>query len=760
MALSIKDFKNRASENVKEALKSFQNALDTANERLVTENVELDPKTADAVRKLTTSVRWLNTYMNKKPSRMEPDEYERLYKKNLLALETAGHILNDPAGAGRVRDYLVPRGMKPSELDNTLKTIELGLNIDMNKDTASYTDPNYHKYYASMLSGGKDYDDLVGLYSGMGILCKEAQKNIKFRNFEEEKDFTEMVMAFGCLSLNRSLRKNLIEEVDGKKRRVVLTCTPEQAIKKLNYKKVNEFLYAKYGDNKTTYQRLREEMKDFDNDAVSSLSNDLRRETDMMKAVHTKDFDDNLDIVKSGTEWIDQIKESERIIELEDGNDVSNSRINRRMLAKILAVRALADAKPGSKSKLDSAQISSSALEAKTNEILEDENFLNRALASTSTLDMVEMVSGSGHCGNVEKKIKTYFRNNIKPGYLPNSPAYAHYLPTVKERIEMLQDKYDKWNDDMKVQAAAEIVALRNIVHAHRGKKSSLDKPIPVSELNNLESTTHMIASDPKFREMVLNTRIGNLLCDGHGGDMVDKMREYIDRKNASPDQKEHFKPITSTLIKSNTLGGRMAQLRYEAETVQKQMQNMLDQEPGERNEALLNKFKEKSEKILMEYHMCNQESHKIEKGKEKGLDANIPWIDFDKSMQRRDTDPRYRNITMLSQPETLNNILKHLVKESPAEFFSGNLADKGNIDIHIEDNIDDIENIIDDEDKRESLLNDNSNINDQEDEKSEAGDEKGEDKNSEAGDENEEEHNESFDMDAEEEKDPVIGMN
>ena len=191
-----------------------------------------------------------------------------------------------------------------------------------------------------------------------------------------------------------------------------------------------------------------------------------------------------------------------------------------------------------------------------------------------------------------------------------------------------------------------------------------------------------------------------------------------------------------------------MAQLRYEAETVQKQMQNMLDQEPGERNEALLNKFKEKSEKILMEYHMCNQESHKIEKGKEKGLDANIPWIDFDKSMQRRDADPRYRNITMLSQPETLNNILKHLVKESPAEFFSGNLADKGNIDIHIEDNIDDIENIIDEEDKRESLLNDNSNINDQEDEKSEAGDE------------NEEEHNESFDMDAEEEKDPVIGMN
>lgn len=243
------------------------------------------------------------------------------------------------------------------------------------------------------------------------------------------------------------------------------------------------------------------------------------------------------EIEKTAAEWIAECKEQPFItFDIERKRDFS-------VPARIIAARQLSEAERGKKGKLGAIITEQKLLTRAA--MLENDDTFRRIMRKQSVYSDIDacLRNPRSHGGALEDIMKREICK-LGPGRLPNKPLYERYMPTVKERIEALQKMAKNGSDMMKLQCAAEIVVLREMCGAQRGKVSSLKVPVPVDELGTLRARVAALVVDRKFKEAVEKPEISAALQNGHGGRMVELIDAQLEAAPLMPElgdeQSEH----------------------------------------------------------------------------------------------------------------------------------------------------------------------------------------------------------------------------
>ena len=135
-------------------------------------------------------------------------------------------------------------------------------------------------------------------------------------------------------------------------------------------------------------------------------------------------------------------------------------------------------------------------------------------------------------------------------GQLHNDPVLERYMPTVKSRIDFLQNKAaESYNKERKapVPEIAEIVALRYLSTSKITKKTNLDAKIPAN--NELTERVAKHVKSAKFNARCESPVILNYIRKGHGEVMHKNMQDMAKlekeaQKGAEEADKQKQKPV------------------------------------------------------------------------------------------------------------------------------------------------------------------------------------------------------------------------
>ncbi len=209
-----------------------------------------------------------------------------------------------------------------------------------------------------------------------------------------------------------------------------------------------------------------------------------------------------------------------------------------------------------------------------------------------------------GHGGKLDDMFKEYILN-LPPGRLDNDAMFDRWLPTVKDRIEsiqnqiklrtervkkldsveaklsdcqekgkhpgnLLQKKEELLNQIENVsvdRAAAEILVLRNMAKANRKKKETLNIKVPTSLDTKLIDTVIELDDHGVFDVLNYdnpnNRNLWALLTEGHGGAFVEALRA----KNEEIVNPGHENEVEKHLYK-NTIKQTLKDMGTEADYV------------------------------------------------------------------------------------------------------------------------------------------------------------------------------------------------
>ena len=189
----------------------------------------------------------------------------------------------------------------------------------------------------------------------------------------------------------------------------------------------------------------------------------------------------------------------------------------------IMAARALSGCKRNDLETLESAQITRDEVEIQKNVLRNSkayQEFMEDVKVNPDTRKAAIKALTSGHGGKLDELFTKHLANNYRPCEMPNGPELQRYMPTVKQRIEGLQN--NPTNDPSA--AAAEILVLRNRIHAERNNKATLNKPVPTNFSLSTEATA--LANDTDFMDIMTDPAVLRQYGAGHGGQMIIEMRK------------------------------------------------------------------------------------------------------------------------------------------------------------------------------------------------------------------------------------------
>ena len=279
---------------------------------------------------------------------------------------------------------------------------------------------------------------------------------------------------------------------------------------------------------------------------------------------------------------------------------------------RIMAARQLADSDRGSSEKLKRTTFTNDELESRVEEMKKDRIFKAFARAVAGDRKLYNKVisaasSKSGHGGKLDDIYKDFVKN-LPAGQLCNSKINERYMPTVKERIEVLQNKAKTGKEKFE-NAAAEIVVLRNLSRAEIGKVKTLEKKIPCFEQDSLAYESTKLSQKKYFTGFFQeNSNASKLLLKGHGGDMlqyirdnfddalsvyevreyneIEELRERVEQNELEPEaidkmQKEwkEDKEFTKSILEENLIGSNLERLQAEAKTLAKDLNAVIKNE-------------------------------------------------------------------------------------------------------------------------------------------------------------------------------------
>ena len=279
---------------------------------------------------------------------------------------------------------------------------------------------------------------------------------------------------------------------------------------------------------------------------------------------------------------------------------------------RIMAARQLADSDRGSSEKLKRTTFTNDELESRVEEMKKDRIFKAFARAVAGDRKLYNKVisaasSKSGHGGKLDDIYKDFVKN-LPAGQLCNSKINERYMPTVKERIEVLQNKAKTGKEKFE-NAAAEIVVLRNLSRAEIGKVKTLEKKIPCFEQDSLAYESTKLSQKKYFTGFFQeNSNASKLLLKGHGGDMlqyirdnfddalsvyevreyneIEELRERVEQNELEPEAIDEMqkkwkedKEFTKSILEENLIGSNLERLQAEAKTLAKDLNAVIKNE-------------------------------------------------------------------------------------------------------------------------------------------------------------------------------------
>lgn len=301
--------------------------------------------------------------------------------------------------------------------------------------------------------------------------------------------------------------------------------TSEEAEKALNtVKGMPAFLMGSL--EKTNYVRLTEcgvDSNAFEN-GMNALEKALKTGIDMDKIANAE--------AKPNSQFkANQSIEGEQdYIKTHKDQLISDSDLFKQTITKIMATRMNVNSVLGKGKSLD-VWTSSASVEKTEQKLLGNQHF--RDFLSTMAQDPKKVklalsAARSGHGGGLDKMFTAYLKTR-PAGQLQNSPDLKRYMPTVKSRIEFLQNKAaESYNKNRKapVPEIAEIVALRYLSTSKTTQKPILDAKIPAN--NELTERVAKYVKSAKFSARCESPAILNYVRKGHGEVMQKNMLDMV----------------------------------------------------------------------------------------------------------------------------------------------------------------------------------------------------------------------------------------
>ncbi len=286
----------------------------------------------------------------------------------------------------------------------------------------------------------------------------------------------------------------------------------------------------------------------------------IKNEHDYNAYLNSKAYKD-VQSSKDALHWVDYLKS-------EYGKDPNSFKSKPEypdnFLTSIIAVRDIAGAERNEPSTLRrGGLISQSDINGRIGTLKQNDHFkewlaeFKRDPAYLAKAESAATVT-FGHGGKVEDMFKKFLMKQ-PAGALEYDPTIARLMPTVKERIEGLQDQIKngkKNNPEFVATAAAEILLLRNKIKCERNKKSSLNVKCPCDDPQFNQSIKDLAAQNT-FKLMLQNPRILSQITEGHGGEMIDRMRTEFNDKGYTNES-------VGQPLMEGTVDGRLEYLKNE----------------------------------------------------------------------------------------------------------------------------------------------------------------------------------------------------
>ena len=442
---------------------------------------------------------------------------------------------------------------------------------------------------------------------------------------------------------------------------------------------------------------------------------------------------EEMEEAKTAAKWIE---EWQKELKTARGKDKENHvDALQKTVAKIIAVRTLTDARRNDASSLKKA-FTKSAIDEKVDELMASEHFSDFVegltaqdkLADNAELSAkVDAAVTKGHGGGVEDLFRDYLAK-LPPGKLQNDPRISRNMPTVKERIESLQDQakthyaimeqrkeeyvkkegipknqrdnpiffkrmlsdreleknrreYGTRGDtgmELVTNAAAEIVALRNLVHAEKDKSGPLGRPIPTGG-RSLTDDTKTLSRESAIQNAVRRDPGGVLKAVSKGsgelltGQLIQKSNQVIQERVSNerymqgmrtrdPNYKEEMSPEAAKLLGANTRGERMRELRSAAKTLSRKL-------PYERGEAA-RKLMRRSKLLLAEYMIhnkaCVDRKNRPVRNLEEKLREDVPWSEVNENLEQYKKSKQFQSMDLSA--EQLKNALEKVAAVDEAQ--------------------------------------------------------------------------------------------
>ena len=385
---------------------------------------------------------------------------------------------------------------------------------------------------------------------------------------------------------------------------------------------------------------------------------------------------------------------------------------------RIMASRELSDSIRNKSGRLVSTTLDQQTVDRRAAEMKNDPTF--RKFFKTLRDDpkqMKEAIDAAakrpGHGGGLDDMFKKFVKNQ-PASTMRNDGILKRYMPTVKERLEILQEQHKAYtaalkessavtnklnalegsndiNAKRKLQAqktklqntiknyasanvAAEMIALRNIAQADKGKKASLEKPIPVADGKDvLMADSQTLISKKDSRDILETNAVRELIRVGHGGNMMAEARSMANNvldRNADAKELEVFN--------KNTIGARLRALEGKAEGVY----NGLD--AAIKEGAPAEQHMKNGKLVLAEYMLLDGKSRdpKTDGIDENLLNQDVPWTEID-TMKRKGPEKNqvFNSLTKNMDPESMKNTMGNLKAGDQNEFIASFANRKNMID-------------------------------------------------------------------------------
>lgn len=231
---------------------------------------------------------------------------------------------------------------------------------------------------------------------------------------------------------------------------------------------------------------------------------------------------------KTALAWTEQYKAA-----MKEGSVRESPDYPARFYARYMAARALSESRRGDKSTLN-REMTEQEINAHAEKLMENETFrkfMEKAKDDKKLLGKLESAAKSGHGGGIDDLFHDHLRD-LEPGKLENDELLSRYMPTALERIESVQKQMKNASGQDKLTGAAEIVTLRNLVHAERNRKSTLDKKIPCKDTKSLQNGIGGLTANKVLNEKLLKSGALDEIRSGHGGKMVEDVRDFYTKNN------------------------------------------------------------------------------------------------------------------------------------------------------------------------------------------------------------------------------------